>query len=1098
LSWTRWVDSQKPSVLSPVAHEAHPLFAEQLVADPNAQAKFVRWLQQSAHEQELISKINLTRTATKVDEAGGEPGGGVSPTAGSLRGPTGAPKGEAGALLPADMQKDAVRSLDPLGVNHIDLVSTENARVKVDAGQAGGARRGSGTLLGSKDRLNLLQKLQQAPFGSAGAHKDKKYNRDKSRALRATPADASSVVGASIVPQEENFDPILFLTVVHGTTSFSDLARGQENLERAMDTQENQLQQLVQQHYDSFRRCAEGIQWYNDRIVEEFLRADTRGGSSARDPSKIGQLLEIVTQTKEDARKLFSPLLERDEKSRSLRSARLMLQRLAKVLDVPGRMAKYMKTGQYEEVVREYERVKGLPSGGGMHLLQRVQEQAEIVAEDLRGKLRAYISTDSQAFDDLLEAVDLLTRLGGLEEPLLQAFAKQTQLLARSLDEVDAWYNRGLDLALQHKQQREDAQYRGATDLDGSQGRRGSGASDSGETDRSSSSSRNSYTGKGRKSLTEAFRFGRAKESQADGAVEVEGEEEDEEDEEEDEEGHEDEDELRMSFGFSVTVELDSLEHESSSLRLNYVRKLITAALRFLPTLIKLGNAVSEELVTVKVVWDVETFAFSVVRAEDKSRFAGTPRNELLAASAVADQLVLTVTRVTKSCGKAMFGEPSGSAVELPVVIQALKEAPLGPVYVREALRAVSEFFDSISSVDGDSLMTRMAVPQLRVLLDETQKQHTGSVMSRLADEVSRLYLQEDWTRGTTTEDEVKDGSPTWATIGTHLPRLFYNLLHHSFEELGSALLRPKWCSSQVSQGLDQCITKFLHCLDVLAAADVPMTVTFRPRPPSRDVRLLGLAANCIELDNVYLPLLTEDTRRLFECEASVGYSERVVNLHDSILRTYLDGKASEIESAVRAGWILKSKGSTVLRAGQPLVAPGYVIQILLVLVRTKTEVKDSIGQLPMLTEGGAAVDQDQPTYLDFIMARVAQSAVMSLAKWVNDLASYLSDSRRRPGESRSCPLGPWLSTNRAASTANYSMTAHLASVEVDFLLTSTLANYALAGQVQAASAGLKKLKPLAAEILDDDEDTVEQVMAYSTDNLRSLAKMYTSSLVKG
>lgn len=46
-------------------------------------------------------------------------------------------------------------------------------------------------------------------------------------------------------------------------------------------------------------------------------------------------------------RKLFSPLLERMDKTRSLRSARLMLQRLAKVLDVPGRMAKFMKVRAY-------------------------------------------------------------------------------------------------------------------------------------------------------------------------------------------------------------------------------------------------------------------------------------------------------------------------------------------------------------------------------------------------------------------------------------------------------------------------------------------------------------------------------------------------------------------------------------------------------------------------------------------------------------------------------------------------------------------------------------------------------------------------------
>ena len=185
--------------------------------------------------------------------------------------------------LTTDLKREAIRTIDPLGVNNIDLLSAEAARTKGEGPGAGGggtgqgAQRGttaalSGSLLAAKERINLLQKLQQAPFGGASAAKGK-YTRNRNRAIKAS-ADAKSqaMAGVSIVPQDENFDPLLFLTIVHGASSFDDLRRGQQNLEKAMGSQANQLQELVNEHYESFVRCADGIHWFKNMIAEEFIR----------------------------------------------------------------------------------------------------------------------------------------------------------------------------------------------------------------------------------------------------------------------------------------------------------------------------------------------------------------------------------------------------------------------------------------------------------------------------------------------------------------------------------------------------------------------------------------------------------------------------------------------------------------------------------------------------------------------------------------------------------------------------------------------------------------------------------------------------------
>jgi len=244
-------------------------------------------LQQSATEQELMSRIERQRNerkdaaAAKAAAVNAEDDIGMASTKPSLI--SAAQPLQVGGLT-SDLKREAIRTIDPLGVNNIDLLSAEAARFKGDGpgssntggsiqgNQRGGAAGASGgSLLAAKERINLLQKLQQAPFGGGSVTKGK-YTRNRNRAIEASAgANSQAMAGVSIVPQDENFDPLLFLTIVHGASSFEDLKRGQQNLEKAMGSQENQLQELVNEHYESFVRCADGIHWFKNMIAEEFI-----------------------------------------------------------------------------------------------------------------------------------------------------------------------------------------------------------------------------------------------------------------------------------------------------------------------------------------------------------------------------------------------------------------------------------------------------------------------------------------------------------------------------------------------------------------------------------------------------------------------------------------------------------------------------------------------------------------------------------------------------------------------------------------------------------------------------------------------------------
>jgi hypothetical protein len=604
--------------------------------------------------------------------------------------------------------------LDPLGLNNnLDLVSAEQMRPKstMSGTQAGGK---GGPLLGAKDRMFLLQRLQQAAMdgGSSGAHGPGtsaaakggggKYTRNKARALKSASATTAAAVGgaasstaaaasasASIVPQDEAFDPVLFLTIIHGGSSFEDLRRGQENLEKGLGTQAGQLQQLVREHYDAFARCAEGITWFRHMVEEEFFREGSGGSGGGKgggsrgggcEGAKIAHLLEIVAGTQEGAKELFRPLLERMDRAKGLRSARLLLQRLARVLDVPGRMAKLEALGKYEEVVREYERVRALPSGSGAGLLGRVQVQAEAVADKLRARLRAYVGADAHPVEDLVQAADLLVRLGPgkaaargngdeEEEPLLFTFARQAELLGNGLDALEAWYAKGLQ-QLGEQEQREAVRRQLLLQQQQQRQQQPSLASAS-----ATAAARVGWKQRSFHSIADGDATDDEVEEEEEGAEAVQGDggksrvpgqshshgsgdgEEDDGDNDDDSLeddslgaaaapalgspgtglGDDDEDPMLASplgrsssatrrggrgLDFSTGFSLDSVEHTASALRLQYTRRLVRLGQRSLPTLLRLAALVADDLPDVRVTCERRPghVAFHIVSAGGRDR----------------------------------------------------------------------------------------------------------------------------------------------------------------------------------------------------------------------------------------------------------------------------------------------------------------------------------------------------------------------------------------------------------------------------------------------------------------------------------------------
>ena len=75
------------------------------------------------------------------------------------------------------------------------------------------------------------------------------------------------------------------------------------------------------------------------------------------------------------------------------------------------------------------------------------------------------------------------------------------------------------------------------------------------------------------------------------------------------------------------------------------------------------------------------------------------------------------------------------------------------------------------------------------------------------------------------------------------------------------------------------------------------------------------------------------------------------------------------------------------------------------------------------------------------------------------------------------------------STVASFGEVAHLAQIELTFLLSTTLQPYVREDQISACRGIINKLKALAADGIDPDDDA-EGILDYSSNHLEKVMKM--------
>eukprot|EP00581_Thalassiosira_minuscula_P001397 CAMPEP_0183746690 /NCGR_PEP_ID=MMETSP0737-20130205/66886_1 /TAXON_ID=385413 /ORGANISM="Thalassiosira miniscula, Strain CCMP1093" /LENGTH=1250 /DNA_ID=CAMNT_0025982393 /DNA_START=67 /DNA_END=3820 /DNA_ORIENTATION=- len=220
----------------------------------------------------------------------------------------------------------------------------------------------------------------------------------------------------SVLPTKPDFDPILFLTLVHRNASYQELLDSTSRLSRKTDNQVERLQNLVRDNFSLFIRCSEGIDVF----------ADNRGNSGSKYYSsntdqlqnQFGTLDSIAQSCSEQARKSFKPLLDNTNEVRKVQSALAVLQRVAPLLQVPGLMRQHIENANFASVVKAYRKILVIDENHcDVDLLQYVRTKAGEAAQDARQDLELILADETSSGKSLLDAIrDLGQLLELLEE----------------------------------------------------------------------------------------------------------------------------------------------------------------------------------------------------------------------------------------------------------------------------------------------------------------------------------------------------------------------------------------------------------------------------------------------------------------------------------------------------------------------------------------------------------------------------------------------------------------------------------------------------------------------------------------------------------
>jgi len=215
----------------------------------------------------------------------------------------------------------------------------------------------------------------------------------------------------SVLPTDANFDPMLFLTLVHRNAGYKELKESIRRLDHQTDDQMLRIQERVKENFELYVRCADGIDLFSDKAG----KTKNRNGPGVH--KRIENLESLTDSCSDLAEKSFKPLLDNTTEVRKVQSALAVLSRVAPLLQIPSLMRQHIENARFSAAVKAYRRVLVIDDNINIDLLARVKLRAAGAARDAREILENRLANGSLPLQSLLDSIRDLRDLNELHIP---------------------------------------------------------------------------------------------------------------------------------------------------------------------------------------------------------------------------------------------------------------------------------------------------------------------------------------------------------------------------------------------------------------------------------------------------------------------------------------------------------------------------------------------------------------------------------------------------------------------------------------------------------------------------------------------------------
>jgi hypothetical protein len=322
---------------------------------------------------------------------------------------------------------------DPLGLSELDLRLTQDmySAGKFDKLYDGGAGHG----VNGFRAMQLIQLQESSKFNRNKAVDIGDY--DDYDDHNHTGEDEQKA-NSSILPTDKNFSGSLFLSLIHGNTSFDQMKVGLEALSSQLLHHTSERENLIRTHFGLFIHCLEGLEWLKDyRLGLQKVSTNKANVKADTGETRLLRAQISLDKAKVEAQRTLAPILDRMKKAKQIKSADQVLRRLATTLEYPNKMKQSLADGDYEEVISIYQRVSSIPAGTSLQrILKKVRETADDIANQVKKMCIERMLREEPNFDTLLRFTKILESMEGKKSYLAylhQCFAKQLQYFSKEM-----------------------------------------------------------------------------------------------------------------------------------------------------------------------------------------------------------------------------------------------------------------------------------------------------------------------------------------------------------------------------------------------------------------------------------------------------------------------------------------------------------------------------------------------------------------------------------------------------------------------------------------------------------------------------------------